>query len=292
MLMPYLILEIDFVGGTHGNFLEFILNLCLTNKKLGMPFTQIGTSHKKSYVEKAQSVHSDHYMTEKIPFKGNNIIVIEIDKKVNLLNLQSIILYRAGDRKIETHDLHIKTFHKLNIKMYKSLLQNLCKSYNVNLSELEPNCPRHILREFFKHAYRDNSLFGPTDGQEEFINSLIKEGKKLYRFPVSSFYNYENFDREIKNIQQFYNFNFLNYEYKEEHREFLHYLEYFLSLNILPDKIINAVEHELDLEFDNLTILQESYINGNLERIFNKEMPFLQEKYFINTRQIIDYLKT
>ena len=68
-------------------------------------------------------------------------------------------------------------------------------------------------------------------------------------------------------------------------------MDYFLNLNVLPDKIISAVQEKTELEFDNLTILQESYINGNLERIYGKEMPFMQEQYFTNTKEIIEYLQ-
>ena len=75
------------------------------------------------------------------------------------------------------------------------------------------------------------------------------------------------------------------------HKEFLSYLEYFLNLNVIPDQIINAVAKKQEIEIPNLTVLQESYINGNLERIYKKEMPFMQKQYFTNTKKIIKYLK-
>ena len=75
------------------------------------------------------------------------------------------------------------------------------------------------------------------------------------------------------------------------HEKCIRGLDHFLNLNVLRDKIIRAVQEKTELEFDNLTILQESYINGNLERIYGKEMPFMQEQYFTNTKEIIEYLQ-
>jgi hypothetical protein len=38
-------------------------------------------------------------------------------------------------------------------------------------------------------------------------------------------------------------------------------------------------------------LLQESWLNARLELIYNKEMPFMQDQYFSNTLEIIEYLK-
>jgi hypothetical protein len=36
--------------------------------------------------------------------------------------------------------------------------------------------------------------------------------------------------------------------------------------------------------------MQESYINGRLEDIFKKEMPFQQDLYFTNTEDVLYYI--
>ena len=56
------------------------------------------------------------------------------------------------------------------------------------------------------------------------------------------------------------------------------------------NKIINCIANKESLAIPNLDLLQESYINGVLEKQYNIEMPFNQEKYFTNTTEIIKHL--
>jgi hypothetical protein len=44
------------------------------------------------------------------------------------------------------------------------------------------------------------------------------------------------------------------------------------------------------MPLNKLTLFKESYINAQLEKIFNIEMPFLQEEYFTSTKEIIEYI--
>ena len=294
------LIEIDFQGGTHGNFLDYVLNDCLSEQTIPMPFTDIGTSHACSlnYKRYHQFVQSNHFNLESNPFTLDNIIVIEVDENVNLLSLQSMTFYRAGDKKLTEDELINNTYNALtkidegcSSFNYISLLKNLCRSYNLELSETTPRCPRHILREFFKFQFKDPTVSEFVGPRIEWIKNLKNTGKKIYVFPMSSFYDYEKFNNEISKIEEFFDLNFIKRQYKHAHEKFMQGLTYFLNLNVLPDKIISAVQEKTELEFGNLTFLQESYINGNLERIYGKEMPFLQEDYFTNTKEIIEYLQ-
>ena len=56
------------------------------------------------------------------------------------------------------------------------------------------------------------------------------------------------------------------------------------------DYIINAVMDMKYIPIHKLSILQESYINAELEKKFDIEMPFIHPKYFSNTMEIIDHL--
>jgi hypothetical protein len=291
------LIEIDFQGGTHGNFLKYILNDCLLSEKIHHPFTDIGTSHL--YIKDEISgnddtlVHAQHYKEYNVSFKSSNIIVIEVDKNTNLLNLQSSSFYRAGDYRIIEAELSNNTFNKLTAfkNQYAYMIESLRDNYGIELSKINPDCPRYILREFFKFQFRDPDISGFVGPYKEWIKTLKNTDKKVYVFPVSSFYDYEKFDSEISKIEEFFSLNFVKRQYQHAYEKFIQGLDYFLNLNVLPDKIISAVQEKTELEFGNLTILQESYINGNLERIYGKEMPFMQEQYFTNTKEIIEYLQ-
>jgi hypothetical protein len=49
---------------------------------------------------------------------------------------------------------------------------------------------------------------------------------------------------------------------------------------------------EQDIQIPQLTLFQESYINAKLENYYAKEMPFHQAKYFTNTKDVLQYIKT
>ena len=290
-----LLIEIDFQGGTHGSFLEYILNDCFSREEIPHPFTDIGTSHNwpTGYIKDEKPAQTRHFKSDNIPFTTDNIIVIEVDNNVNLLNVQALSLYRAGNAKIKESELSTNTFQKLmmNRNQYAYMIESLRDNYGIELSETNSDCPRYILREFFKFQFADPTRCGLVGPYKEWIKTLKNTDKKVYVFPVSSFYDYEKFDSEISKIEEFFSLNFVKRQYQHAYEKFIQGLDYFLNLNVLPDKIISAVQEKTELEFGNLTILQESYINGNLERIYGKEMPFMQEQYFTNTKEIIEYLQ-
>lgn len=284
-------IEIDFIGGTHGNFLEFILNQSLSEKILPNPFTNIGTSHIKPYMPHTQPIQANHYTENSISLKSNNAIVIQVDENANLLQIQSISLFRSGDFKISGESIIENAYNVLNNRFYKNLLSNLCESYNLQLDKDNPSCPRHILREFFKFGFANRNINGLVVATNLCVKNLTSQGKRVYIFPVSSFYDFTKFANEIRKIEKFFDLTLNNFNYYSLHNEFLSHLKYFINLNFIPDQIIDAVAKKQEIEIPNLTVLQESYINGNLERIYKKEMPFMQKRYFTNTKKIIKYLK-
>jgi len=64
----------------------------------------------------------------------------------------------------------------------------------------------------------------------------------------------------------------------------------FLDHKSQCDTIIDAVVANQSINISNLSLFQESYINGNLQKIFNKEMPFQQDSYFTNTKDVLYYI--
>lgn len=287
------IIEIDFIGGTHGNFLEFVLNHLL-NKNLDLisPFTKIGTSHKKNYnnYTSKRIVKCDHYYYNNLSFTTDNVIIITVDSNIDLLRLMSLSLYRAGDFQILDNELEIDTFNKLNIPQYQSSLLNLCNSYEINLTKEYPNCPRYILREYFKFGFKDPRINGFVDNSNRSIKNC--KAKNVYKFPVTAFYNYYHFKNNLTKVEKFFNLNFNNFDYSNLHQQFMSSLAQFLNLKKTADNILNQVKNNIDYKIEKLTLFQESYINAKLENLYKKEMPFIQPIYFTNTREIIEYINT
>ena len=119
-------IHIDFQGGAHGNYLEFVCNK-MAGLTVGKPFNSLGASHDKHYVDKKMFV-ADHYSFWPKPFVFDKIISVQISVD-DLLPLQQISLLRAGDLEYDNDYLEIDTYNKLNIWQYQWVLDEILQGF-------------------------------------------------------------------------------------------------------------------------------------------------------------------
>jgi hypothetical protein len=279
-------IDIDFIPGSHGNYLEFVLTkLMLPDKIPDHPFNHLGASHNKNYIKEV--FFAGHYSTRNKAM-ADNIISIRFEA-ADLLPLTSMSLLRARNCNISDDDLHTNTYNKLLNPSYKDTLKNILNSYKCHLATIDennPDVPRFILREFFKLGFKNTSIHG-------FLQELEKmnypANKNVYYFPYSSFLSMDKFLTEISRVGKFFNLDYQPYDLRPLHEKFLSNYQ-FISIKKIADSIVQSVVDSVDMPLNKLTLFQESYINAQLEKIFNIEMPFLQEEYFISTKEIIEYI--
>jgi hypothetical protein len=120
---------IDFQGGSHGNYLEFVCNRFLAGIKVAnpLPFNKQSAAHTKQYLEDP-IFKSNHYTTYGLALNNEILISIHIEPD-DLLALQCTSLLRAGDRNIRPEALEVYTYHKLCNPDYQSVLHNLIDSF-------------------------------------------------------------------------------------------------------------------------------------------------------------------
>ena len=280
--------SIDFVAGSHGNFLEFVCNKFLGKLDINFsPFNELGSSHVKtqSYLDN-QVFRADHYVLNRYELTKKVIkITFEPD---DLLALSSVCFLRAGETNIDINSLEQNTFFKLNNEFYKNLIEEINNAYpKITLSEQSPHCPRYILREFFKFGFRDYHTHGLLLKLKKMNYGLDHQ---VVDFAFKNFYNTEMFVDQIKALAKWYGTNIKNVdELVELHQQFLD-KQIFKNSKIQADSVIDAVQQRKEILIPGLSLLQESYINGVLERMYNIEMPFAQPVYFSNTNEIIKHL--
>lgn len=126
-------IHIDFQGGAHGNFLEFVCNRHLGGvATLGTPFNTAGASHHKVYLSDPL-FRKDHYTTRGKLDQLRHCQVISIQIQYDdLLPLSAISLLRAGDYDIDNDKLEVDTYHKLNNVSYRGVLETLTNSFFKN----------------------------------------------------------------------------------------------------------------------------------------------------------------
>jgi hypothetical protein len=324
---------IDYQGGAHGNFLEFVCNKYLAGVLCNdSPFNELGAAHAKTYHtdKKFNRGHYSDFRGVKTQLQDSKIISVQITTD-DLLPLQSISLLRTGNHNIDPDQLEVGTYHKLNNTDYRWMLDNIIHSffetqiqdsYNavrdpswpqiscmddflhlpdwiqqecfnihalrlLQLDQDRPDCPRYVLREFFKIGFRDPQQAGFIQQQEKMVYDV---SNNVLVFPFSCFYDTEQFMSQILRIAQWSQYSLQNEkDLLQLHNEFLKRQPYKHSKSFC-DAIIDQILRGEFFDLPKLDLMQESYICGQLEKHFGRELPADQVKWFENSCEILDLL--
>lgn len=282
-------IPIDFVPGSHGNFLETILNKYFNLVEIADTFTDIGTSHRKSkHYQQNKLFSADHWYRRPIEelTQFDKIISIRFDQD-DLLLLSSVSLLRSSDLNIDNTHLEFDTRNKLNNRSYDYMIDQIDNAYPF-LDRNESSIPRNVLREFFKFGFRTPEVNGLWS---EHKRMRYHQDTKVFVFKFKLFYDIDQLVAQIKDLEQFLNmtFDFSN-DFYNHHQKFLSFIPYINHKQVC-DNIIECTQTGTDIKLPNLTLFQESYINGNLERIYCKEMPFHTINYFKSTADMLYYIE-
>ena len=282
-------IPIDFVAGSHGHYLETVCNQEFGIVKKENNFTASGTSHVKSATYQTNKVFDANHWFELYPTELSKYpVVVSIQfTKDDLLLLSSVSLLRAGDANIDNDLLEEDTVNKLLKSYYQNLLLEIKQAYPF-LDLSAGSIPRNVLREFFKFGFKDPEVNGYWLTQQQMV---YHPDQKVLKFNFSSFYNIGLFTSELLYLARELGFDFIPTEdFCQKHQKFLK-LNPFVNHKTQCDQIIDAIIKQVYIDLPSLTLFQESYINGCLENIYNKEMPFHQNEYFTSTKDVLYYLE-
>jgi len=294
-------IHIDFQGGAHGNYLEFVCNK-IAGITVGSPFDSTGASHKKQYTG-IKIFHAAHYSFSHIPFVFDKIISIQIDVD-DLLPLQQISLLRAGNYEYNNNQLEIDTYNKLNNQNYRWVLDNIIHSFFTNqirdsyntvkdlswpmvttLAEFE-NLPDWIKQECITQHKLELLEISSTHPncprpmlreffqigfQQPAIHGFLTEQqavkydklKQVYVFPFACFYTKQDFLKEVKKIASWADIAYTCQDDIDQlHDEFLIRQPYKDS-KIKCDDIVRQIQNNKS-NLPPLDLLEEAYVNAKL----------------------------
>jgi hypothetical protein len=310
-------IPIDFQGGAHGNYLEFVCNKFLTDCVVNTsPFNDNGASHSKGYCIRDQKFRAGHYSDwrgeRNVPLSGK-IISIRVAHE-DLLPLTAISLLRAGDYGYDNDYLEENTFHKLSVTDYAWVLDNIVSSFfkdqirdsynavkdpswpdvetsddfqklpdwikkeclevhNLKLLELNednPNCPRYILREFFKLGFLRPEQSGFIARQKDMM--WYYDDNDVYNFPYASFYDIDLFVKQINKIAKWTDTTINDLDSLIAlHREFLT-RQVYKDSKIKCDELLERIFNKESFKLPAITLLEESYVLAEIERKYGKHI--------------------
>jgi len=282
-------IPIDFVAGSHGHYLESVCNqeFGIVNKETH--FTEHGTSHKKSTEYQRNKLFDARHWFELYPHElATHPIVVSIQfSKEDLLLMMSVSLLRAGDANIDNNQLEENTVTKLLNSHYQAVVTNIKQAYPF-LDLSADHIPRNVLREYFKFGFKNPEINGYWLKQQQMV---YQPGQQVLKFNFSSFYNIGLFTGELCYLAKDLGFNFEpTEEFCSTHEKFLSFIPYTKHKEQC-DMIVNAIKQHAHIDIPKLSLFQESYINGCLENIYHKEMPFHQDEYFKTTKDVLYYIE-
>ena len=295
-------IHIDFQGGAHGNYLEFVCNK-IAGITVGSPFNSNGASHVKRY-KKGRLFYANHYSAHSKPFKFNKIISIQIDID-SLLPLQQISFLRGGDNGFDNDLLEIDTFNKLsNARQYRHMLDEIIQRFFTNQirdsynAVKDPSWPEvTTLSEFNNLPYSIKQecvdqhklvLLELSSTQPDCPRSVLREffqiafqhpeqngfiarqnqinydvSKQIYLFPFRCFYNKNNFLQEIEKVAIWSEIQYnCQHDIDQLHDEFLMKQPYKHS-KIKCDNIVTQIQNN-KTNLPRVDLLEEAYINAKL----------------------------
>lgn len=296
-------IQIDFQGGAHGNYLEFVCNTMCGVTGNGLPFNSAGAAHATQYIDK-KVFYADHYSYQGKDL-GEKVVSIQITKD-DLLPLSQISLLRAGDYGYDNNNLEVDTYHKLNNTDYRWCLDALidgffkdqirnsynnvrdpswpdiktiddydalpasiqyeCKTvHKLELLELSENYP-DCSRSILREFFQIGFEHPDQQGFMYRQNTMIDYGsRQVYVFPFECFYDTDQFLQQLKHIATWAGIQYNQHnKIVELHREFLKRQPYAHS-KIRCDLIVQNIVHNLPAE-QARDLLEEAYINAQLKK--------------------------
>ncbi len=279
--------KIDFYGGCHGNFLEVMLDMfvygndAMKGKSL---FLSSGAAHLKSKnLDYKPMIQGDHWSYNSVPFNDDDkVIEIHCCEDYRLAALTNSLL-RAGDEKIDIYNLHQNTIAKFKAvsKAYLDL-KDLIEEHGI-----QENYHKQILRNYFYSKFEYDN-YGIS-----MWNAFKHTGHK-YVFPISAFYNLEEFYYHLNKCASFLNLNFYpTTETANIWNDFISRNQGYQSQKKC-NKIIQSVLENVELSTENLTLVEEAYIAHRLAKLFRcYDHPLLTDETFpTSTSQIADAIYT
>ena len=321
-------IHIDFIGGAHGNYLEFVCNRILGQVPTAAPtpFNALGGAHQKTYLGDIM-FQCGHYSTKNISLVDATVISIQFTTD-DLLALQCISLLRAGDHNVDPEKLEINTYNKLDNVHYRWVRENIISQYfnnqlvdsyqavadsswptittlaeylqlpnhireecekvhNLKFYQFDaehPNCPRHILREFFRIGFLQPNLHGLALNQAQMV---YHKSCQVRRFEFSKFYSLDQFIQEIHDLAKCLELvvDIDDVELSNLHQEFLK-RQPFKHSKQYCDNIVSRIIAREEFELPNINVIYEGYIDARLQQLLGRTIPINEDGWFTHSLQI------
>jgi hypothetical protein len=175
-----------------------------------------------------------------------------------------------------------------NLKDFSNLpewIKTEClEQHNLHLLEISsenPDCPRWVLREFFKLGFKEPSRSGFITEQQRMTYDT---SNNVFYFPFGCFYDLEWFKKELFAIAMWAN---LDYQDPTElHTEFMQRQPY-ANDKTTCDNLLKRIYNNESFALPELDLMKESYLTAQLEMYYDYEFSTYQPVWFKHSDEIL-----
>ena len=278
-------IPIYFQGGTHGSFLEFFLNRHLAGVETASdtPFNTRSATHQRQYIsEKVFEAQEGPYNLDQ-----GKVIVIQA-RYEDLLPLLCISFLRTGDFGVDPERLHEDTWEIMDNRDYRPVRDHIKSMFftdtDEKFDEENPNCPKRILREYFKLGFKN----------QESIPYIVSHATSddVFVFPYIEFYNTSKFMIRVNMLA-----DWLDMPKPSNMMDTLKLHSDFLSRQIYrnvkkdADRVVTDVLNNKEFDIPNLNVIQQGYVDHCIEEATGIEMPTDNNNWFTTSQEIHKHIE-
>lgn len=259
-------IKIVFYPGTHGHYVEYVLNKMLHGDKiveLDDFFGTLGTSHKiksnKSYIQ-----HKTFGCFGALFQEGAGIILDKLDSEeffilINPeedddLTAMQLRLKRGSDLNIDPDELHHNTYHKLDDIKYTEMIECINRYFSIkpyynikdpSWTDIESIEDFHNLPDYIKNECIDVFGFNPV-----YINSQYPDAPKWVLKCIFKSWFYDSMQRPFSVMQKYVNFknvyklNYRNLYNADKFKKDIQNIMAQLNLKFDPGNFSNSLHSE------------------------------------------------
>lgn len=274
---------IDFVPGTHGNFLAVVMNQYLSHRpaqfQLGSTVDTQGRYHRRPDQDpddlEWRQIHAIECPEDW--FRDCRVIQITTDQPLMFYALDRYIR-KAGAWNLHINDLHIDTWNKLDNPTHRSWQQSLTQWQRFDAQHTD--VPLATLREFFYIKFREGVGSGLFAWLRQFDHSA-----QVYRFPLGSLLDRSDFMRELQHLASWLDIDHVDWPLViQEH-------DRFLEINPRDreqqcDHIIDAVVAGRQEPCQGIDVLQQAWVWWRLEQIYQIVLTEVRDVWYSDTLQL------
>lgn len=299
---------IDFVPGTHGQYLAYACNRYFTESYYLDSFElydNLGRAHRSSTEFIANKTFDAQHLFElddNTNF-GSKIIRITFESD-DMFYLTDRYLTKAGAYTVEIDNLTHNTYQKLNNEQHRPILDNLINGWChpqwlsqtkqafiqqlgvcslTRLDELYPDCPEWILREFYKINF-DSQSNGLTQRLRKFAPEVA-----VFYFPLRCILDAKGFIDKMIELAAWLEVDIYSIgNLIKEHSHFLRLQS--ISRDQQTTSIGTALIAGINRDITHFDWLQQAWVWHKAEWIFEQRLTNVPQTFYNNTNEILEAL--